>query len=110
MPVEIKVRTVSESNKLNHIHISDCTFKNDFYLIFFVFDIDNREITVKTNAFISGDILKNIKHNRTKKGFITFNKLKQCLNDNCYFRGIKADKRKKQKMSGWTIKHKEDLK
>jgi hypothetical protein len=103
VPVEIKVRTASEYNKLNYIHISEHTFKQDFYLIFFVFDTENKEITVEINTLISGNILKEIKINRTKTGCITLNKLKKCLNNKLYVRGIKISDNKLKKISGWKI-------
>lgn len=103
-PVEVKVRTTSDTNSLNYIRISKPTFKQDFYLIFFVFDMENKEIIVKTNTLVSGKVLKAIKKIiEEEQGKITFNKLKSCLNDNPYAKCIKSDNSKLGKISGWKI-------
>ncbi len=109
IPVEIKVRTVSETNNLNHVHISSNSFEQDFYLIFFSIDTTKREIIIKTNAFISGSVLKKVKQARTNKGFITFNKLKSCLDNKMYLRCIKPANERCNRISGWTITYKEGL-
>ncbi len=108
-PVEIKTRTL-KNNKFGHIHLSDATVdKSDgCYLILLSFDFVAKEINIEINTWISKTILTKIKKERTN-GFIPFNKLKTCLENDCYARGIKVDQRKKQRIAGWTIQYKEVL-
>ena len=106
-PVEIKTRTL-KNNKFGHIHLSEATVDkpNGCYLILLSFDFIKHEINIEINTWMSKDILEDIKHKRSN-GFIPFNKLKACLGNNCYAKGINVNKTKKQRISNWTIQYKE---
>lgn len=112
-PVEVKVRTQDTKGNINHIHISDNTFVEDFYLIVFGFDMAHRKITVEVNTFVSGNIRETMQRKketkdqkttyRNKNGFITLENLKKCLQNNLYSNGIPVGKNKQTKFGKWTI-------